>query len=57
MTGIHGILRQLAGFSFDSMVAQNRALRVSVLRLWILKIPELNSEVVPVAKPGHSSLR
>ena len=43
---IHGILRHDDGFSFTSLTAEFRALRASVLRLWLPKIPVVTKQVL-----------
>ena len=42
---IHGTLRELSGFSLVQLTAEFRALRASVLRLWLLGVTEFNQEV------------
>ncbi|WP_333878308.1 sensor domain-containing diguanylate cyclase [Methylobacter sp.] len=43
---IHGAYRRLLGFSLNSMVAEYRALRASVIRLWLEENPERLSSVI-----------
>lgn len=42
---IHGTLREVSGFSLVQLTAEFRALRASVLRLWLPSISEFNQEV------------
>ncbi|WP_048440040.1 sensor histidine kinase [Caenimonas sp. SL110] len=42
---IHGTLREVSGFSLVQLTAEFRALRASVLRLWLPKIGEFNEDV------------
>lgn len=42
---IHGTLREVSGFSLVQLTAEFRALRASVLRLWLPKVREFNQEV------------
>lgn len=42
---IHGTLREVSGFSLVQLTAEFRALRASVLRLWLPSISEFNEEV------------
>lgn len=42
---IHGSLRELSGFSLVQLTAEFRALRASVLRIWLPSISEFNQEV------------
>ena len=42
---IHGTLREVSGFSFVQLTGEFRALRASVLRLWLPSIEVFNSEV------------
>jgi len=41
---IHGTLREVSGFSLVQLTAEFRALRASVLRLWLPSISEFNQE-------------
>src|SRR3954470_4471330 len=41
---LHGADRAVSGFSMDEMVAEYRALRASVLRLWLRGEPRLGRE-------------
>jgi signal transduction histidine kinase len=41
---LHGADRAVSGFSLDEMVAEYRALRASVLRLWLGAAPKLDAE-------------
>ena len=43
---IHGMLRHDDGLSFTSVAAEFRALRASVLRLWLPKIPVVTKQVL-----------
>ena len=43
---VHGIQRQEDGFSVSQVAAEFRALRASVLRLWLPKISVMSKEVV-----------
>ena len=43
---IHGMLRHDDGFSFASLAAEFRALRASVLRLWLPNIPVITKQVL-----------
>lgn len=43
---VHGMLRHDDGFSFASLAAEFRALRASVLRLWLPKIPVVTKQVL-----------
>ncbi|MGJ7543498.1 sensor histidine kinase [Variovorax sp. LT1R16] len=42
---IHGTLREVSGFSLVQLTAEFRALRASVLRLWLPNVSEFNEEV------------
>ena len=42
---VHGTLREVSGFSLVQLTAEFRALRASVLRLWLPTISEFNQEV------------
>ncbi|MDM0022858.1 sensor histidine kinase [Variovorax saccharolyticus] len=42
---VHGTLREVSGFSLVQLTAEFRALRASVLRLWLPTIGEFNEEV------------
>ncbi|MBC7438207.1 MAG: HAMP domain-containing histidine kinase [Bdellovibrionales bacterium] len=42
---IHGTLRELSGFSLIQLTAEFRALRASVLRLWLPRVKEFNEAV------------
>ena len=42
---IHGTLREVSGFSLVQLTAEFRALRASVLRLWLPQVREFNEEV------------
>ncbi|VTU19510.1 sensor histidine kinase [Variovorax sp. RA8] len=42
---IHGTLREVSGFSLVQLTAEFRALRASVLRIWLPSISEFNQEV------------
>ena len=42
---IHGTLREVSGFSLVQLTAEFRALRASVLRLWLPHVREFNEEV------------
>ena len=41
----HGTVRQYSGFTLVQLVAEFRALRATVLRLWLLHIVEVNEDV------------
>ena len=41
---VHGALRQLSGFTFSQLIAEFRALRASVLRLWLAQYPACNED-------------
>ena len=43
---VHGLLRHHDGLSFTSLAAEFRALRASVLRLWLPKIPVVTKQVL-----------
>ena len=43
---VHGMLRHDDGLSFTSLAAEFRALRASVLRLWLPKIPVVTKQVL-----------
>lgn len=43
---IHGLLRHHDGLSFTSLAAEFRALRASVLRLWLPNIPVITKQVL-----------
>lgn len=43
---VHGMLRQHDGFSAAEIVAEFRALRATVLRLWLPKITTLSAEII-----------
>ncbi|MES2942021.1 MAG: hypothetical protein V4772_04025 [Pseudomonadota bacterium] len=43
---VHGVLRHDDGFSVSQVAAEFRALRASVLRLWLPKISVMTEEVV-----------
>lgn len=43
---IHGMLRHHDGISFTSLAAEFRALRASVLRLWLPEIPVVTKQVL-----------
>jgi signal transduction histidine kinase len=47
---IHGILRQTAGFDLRQLVAEFRALRATVLRLWLTKYSEGNSRAYDITR-------
>jgi signal transduction histidine kinase len=42
---VHGFLREASGFSLVQLTAEFRALRASVLRLWLPNVGEFNDEV------------
>lgn len=42
---IHGTLREVSGFSLIQLTAEFRALRASVLRLWLPHVAQFNEEV------------
>ena len=41
----HGTMRQSDGFTLSQIAAEFRALRASVLRLWLLHIKEMTEEI------------
>ena len=41
----HGSMRQSSGFTLSQIAAEFRALRASVLRLWLLQIEEMTEEI------------
>lgn len=41
----HGTLRHVSGFSLGQLAAEYRALRATVLRLWLPRVAEFNAEV------------
>ena len=41
----HGTMRQSSGFTLDQVAAEFRALRASVLRLWLPQVQEMTEEV------------
>ena len=43
---VHGMLRHDDGISFSSLAAEFRALRASVLRLWLPNIPVITKQVL-----------
>lgn len=43
---VHGVSRQNDGFDVAQLVAEFRALRGSVLRLWLPKIPSMSKEAI-----------
>jgi signal transduction histidine kinase len=43
---IHGTLRQVSGFTLLQLTAEYRALRATVLRLWLPRVTQMNEEIV-----------
>jgi hypothetical protein len=43
---VHGVIRHDDGFSVSQVAAEFRALRATVLRLWLPRISEMSKEVV-----------
>jgi signal transduction histidine kinase len=43
---IHGTLRQVSGFTLLQLTAEYRALRATVLRLWLPRVTQMTEEVV-----------